>query len=139
MWCKFAVTVGVSESGNIGTIVLTKSSTGIMNRRRHSVASHPIPSINNNISQFNHVNATSSSSATSTTSTATISHQRTLSLPLAASAINQTQSSKRSMLRCMYFSITLSFSYFFFCIAYIVCHNFCDVVFKMKDKSIIQS
>lgn len=97
-------------------------------RRRHSVASHP-HSVNN--SQSAHVTTatntsttmitttatttittttttmtitiTATVSATTTTTTATISHQRTLSLPLAAVIINQTQSSKRSVLRCMYF------------------------------------
>ncbi|KAJ8687318.1 hypothetical protein QAD02_023112 [Eretmocerus hayati] len=91
--------IGVTDSGTLGTNVYTKSSTVTANRRRHSVASHPVSSVNNNKSQFNHASA-SSSSTTSTTSTATISHQRTLSLPLAAVAINQTQSSKRSVLRC---------------------------------------
>ncbi|XP_043491998.1 insulin receptor substrate 1 isoform X1 [Polistes fuscatus] len=77
-------------------------------RRRHSVASHP-HSVNN--SQSAHVTTstttttttitiTTTATATTTTTTAIISHQRTLSLPLAAVIINQTQSSKRSVLRC---------------------------------------
>ncbi|XP_043471302.1 insulin receptor substrate 1 isoform X2 [Leptopilina heterotoma] len=114
-----AAGTGTGTTGNATTNVNSSS----MNRRRHSVASHP-HSTNN--SQSVHVNTTSSSSSTTTsssstttttkstttsttvtatiatitTTTATNSHQRTLSLPLAAVAINQTQSSKRSVLRC---------------------------------------
>ncbi|XP_051170656.1 insulin receptor substrate 1-B isoform X2 [Leptopilina boulardi] len=107
---------GTGTTG-IATTNINSTST---NRRRHSVASHP-HSTNN--SQSVHVNTTSSSPsslsttisttttssitttvtatiATITTTTATNSHQRTLSLPLAAVAISQTQSSKRSVLRC---------------------------------------
>ncbi|XP_012234673.1 insulin receptor substrate 1 isoform X2 [Linepithema humile] len=98
-------------------------------RRRHSVASHP-HSVNNSQSAHvtTATNATmtatttvttttitattttitttitaivtATTTATTTTTTATISHQRTLSLPLAAVIINQTQPSKRSVLRC---------------------------------------
>ncbi|XP_050458620.1 insulin receptor substrate 1-B isoform X1 [Cataglyphis hispanica] len=102
----------------------TNANSGGTARRRHSVASHP-HSVNN--SQSAHVTTAATTNAittvttttitattttittttinttitiTATTTTATISHQRTLSLPLAAVIISQTQPSKRSVLRC---------------------------------------
>ncbi|KAL0126980.1 hypothetical protein PUN28_005372 [Cardiocondyla obscurior] len=103
-------------------IATTNANSAGTARRRHSVASHP-HSVNN--SQSVHVTTTTNATMTTTTvttttitattttitttitatvtatiTTATISHQRTLSLPLAAVIINQTQPSKRSVLRC---------------------------------------
>ncbi|XP_012531442.1 insulin receptor substrate 1 isoform X1 [Monomorium pharaonis] len=107
-------------------IATTNANSAGTARRRHSVASHP-HSVNN--SQSVHVttatNATMTTTTTvttttitattttitttitatvtatiTTTTTTTISHQRTLSLPLAAVIINQTQPSKRPVLRC---------------------------------------
>lgn len=106
----FAVVAGTG-AGTAG-IASTNNNCATTTRRRHSVASHP-HSVNN--SQSVHVTTstttttitttitiTTTATVTTTTTTATISHQRTLSLPLAA-IINQMQSSKRSVLRCMYF------------------------------------
>lgn len=109
-------------------IATTNANSAGTARRRHSVASHP-HSVNN--SQSVHATTATNASMTTTTvttttitattttitttitatvtatitttTTATVSHQRTLSLPLAAVIINQTQPSKRSVLRCMYF------------------------------------
>jgi len=110
-------------------IATTNANSAGTARRRHSVASHP-HSVNNSQSVHNVTTATNATMTTTTvttttitattttitttitatvtatittTTTATISHQRTLSLPLAAVIINQTQPSKRSVLRCMYF------------------------------------
>lgn len=108
----FAVVAGTG-AGTAG-IASTNTNCATTTRRRHSVASHP-HSVNN--SQSVHVTTTTTTTTTTititttatvttTTTTATISHQRTLSLPLAA-IINQMQSSKRSVLRCMYFCFVI--------------------------------
>ncbi|KAG7189001.1 hypothetical protein KM043_008595 [Ampulex compressa] len=106
--CNTVTAVAGTGAGTAG-IASTNANCATTARRRHSVASHP-HSANN--SQSAHVTTTSTTTttttititttatATTTTTTATISHQRTLSLPLAAVIINQTQSSKRSVLRC---------------------------------------
>ncbi|KZC12692.1 Insulin receptor substrate 1-B [Dufourea novaeangliae] len=104
----FAAVAGTG-AGTAG-IASTNTNCATTTRRRHSVASHP-HSVNN--SQSIHVTTSATTTATTTTititttatvttttTTATISHQRTLSLPLAAVIINQMQSSKRSVLRC---------------------------------------
>lgn len=108
----FAAAAGTRSLGSYAM------SSSTANRRRHSVASQPITAINSQsvnvtttttptLSSTIGVLTTSNNNNTTTTSTTMIitpkSHQRTLSLPLAAVAINQTQSSKRSVLRCMYF------------------------------------
>lgn len=111
----FAVVAGTGAGGTAG-IASTNTNCATTARRRHSVASQP-HSINN--SQSVHVITTSTTTTTTTTititmtatvttttTTATISHQRTLSLPLAA-IINQMQSSKKSVLRCMYFCFVI--------------------------------
>lgn len=118
-------------------IATTNANSAGTARRRHSVASHP-HSVNN--SQPVHVTTATNATMTTTTvttttitattttitttitatvtatitttTTATISHQRTLSLPLAAVIINQTQPSKRSVLRCMYFVPSYLFNRF---------------------------
>lgn len=88
-------------------------SSATVKRRRHSVASHPqIPNNSQSVFQIAMITTPTSTATTTTASTtalktakvATKSHQRTLSLPLAAVVVNQAQSSKRSVLRCMYFS-----------------------------------
>ncbi|XP_076634922.1 insulin receptor substrate 1 chico isoform X2 [Colletes latitarsis] len=108
--CNTVVVVAGTGAGTAG-IASTNTNCATTTRRRHSVASHP-HSVNN--SQSVHVTTTSTTTTTTsttititttatvttTTTTATISHQRTLSLPLAAVIINQMQSSKRSVLRC---------------------------------------
>ncbi|XP_043524973.1 insulin receptor substrate 1 isoform X2 [Frieseomelitta varia] len=101
--------VVAGTGAGIAGIASTNTNCATTTRRRHSVASHP-QSVNN--SQSVHVTTitttttttttitiTTTATVTTTTTTATISHQRTLSLPLAA-IINQIQSSKRSVLRC---------------------------------------
>ncbi|XP_076168627.1 insulin receptor substrate 1 chico isoform X2 [Ptiloglossa arizonensis] len=108
--CNTVTAVAGTGAGTAG-IASTNTNCATTTRRRHSVASHP-HSVNN--SQSVHVTTTSTTTTTTsttititttatvttTTTTATISHQRTLSLPLAAVIINQMQSSKRSVLRC---------------------------------------
>ncbi|XP_033185947.1 insulin receptor substrate 1 chico isoform X1 [Bombus vancouverensis nearcticus] len=106
--CNTITVVAGTGAGTAG-IASTNNNCATTTRRRHSVASHP-HSVNN--SQSVHVTTstttttitttitiTTTATVTTTTTTATISHQRTLSLPLAA-IINQMQSSKRSVLRC---------------------------------------
>lgn len=113
----FAAVAGTG-AGTAG-IASTNTNCATTTRRRHSVATHP-HSVNN--SQSVHVTTTSTTTTTTTTitittaatvttttTTATISHQRTLSLPLAAVFINQMQSSKRSVLRCMYFCFVIQY------------------------------
>lgn len=85
-----------SAAGYAGSASANSNTTA--NRRRHSVASHPHPAS----SQSNQITITTAT--TTTTTTTILSHQRTLSLPLAAAVVNQSQPSKRSVLRCMYFS-----------------------------------
>ncbi|XP_076647170.1 insulin receptor substrate 1 chico isoform X2 [Halictus rubicundus] len=107
--CNTVTAVAGTGAGTAG-IASTNTNCATTTRRRHSVASHP-HSLNN--FQSIHVTTTSTTTTTTTsititttatvtttTTTATISHQRTLSLPLAAVIINQMQSSKRSVLRC---------------------------------------
>ncbi|XP_017795759.1 PREDICTED: insulin receptor substrate 1 [Habropoda laboriosa] len=107
--CNTVTAVAGTGAGTAG-IASTNTNCATTTRRRHSVASHP-HSVNN--SQSIHVTTTTTTTSTTTTititttatvttttTTATISHQRTLSLPLAAVIINQMQSSKRSVLRC---------------------------------------
>ncbi|CAL7950186.1 unnamed protein product [Xylocopa violacea] len=107
--CITVTAVAGTGAGTAG-IASTNTNCATTTRRRHSVASHP-HSVNN--SQSVHVTTTSTTTTTTTTititttatvttttTTATISHQRTLSLPLAAVLINQIQPSKRSVLRC---------------------------------------
>ncbi|XP_076388915.1 insulin receptor substrate 1 chico isoform X3 [Megachile rotundata] len=106
--CNSVMVVAGTGAGTAG-IASTNTNCATTTRRRHSVASHP-HSVNN--SQSVHVTTsttttttttitiTTTATVTTTTTTATISHQRTLSLPLAAVIINQMQSSKRSVLRC---------------------------------------
>ncbi|XP_031836369.1 insulin receptor substrate 1 chico isoform X3 [Nomia melanderi] len=104
------VTAVAGTGAGTAGIASTNINCATTTRRRHSVASHP-HSLNN--SQSIHVTTTTTTTTTTTsititttatvtttTTTATISHQRTLSLPLAAVIINQMQSSKRSVLRC---------------------------------------
>lgn len=107
-------------------IASTNANCTVTTKRRHSVASHP-HSASNPLSNTTSSSSTTTSSTTcntktstststtntpiATTTIATISHQRTLSLPLAAAAINQTQPSKRSVKRCMYFPVTIIFFY----------------------------
>ncbi|XP_076679106.1 insulin receptor substrate 1 chico isoform X3 [Andrena cerasifolii] len=107
--CNTVTAVAGTGVGTAG-IASTNTNCATTTRRRHSIASHP-HSVNN--SQSVHVTTSTTTTATTTTititttatvtattTTATISHQRTLSLPLAAVIINQMQSSKRSVLRC---------------------------------------
>ncbi|XP_076240891.1 insulin receptor substrate 1 chico isoform X2 [Calliopsis andreniformis] len=104
------VTAVAGTGAGTARIASTNTNCATTTRRRHSIASHP-HSVNN--SQSVHVTTstttttttttitiTTTATVTTTTTTATISHQRTLSLPLAAVIINQMQSSKRSVLRC---------------------------------------
>ncbi|XP_029048601.1 insulin receptor substrate 1 isoform X2 [Osmia bicornis bicornis] len=107
--CNTVMVVAGTGAGTAGN-ASTNTNCATTTRRRHSVASHP-HSVNN--SQSVHVTTstttttttttitiTTTATVTTTTATATISHQRTLSLPLAAVIINQMQSSKRSVLCC---------------------------------------
>ncbi|XP_053983115.1 insulin receptor substrate 1 isoform X1 [Hylaeus volcanicus] len=104
--CNTVTVVAGTGAGTAG-IATTNTNCATTTRRRHSVASHP-HSANNSQSvnvtttttTSTTITITTTATVTITTTTATISHQRTLSLPLAAVIINQMQSSKRSVLRC---------------------------------------
>nr|XP_033328229.1 insulin receptor substrate 1 isoform X2 [Megalopta genalis] len=107
--CNTVTAVAGTGAGTAG-IASTNTNCATTTRRRHSVASHPnflnnpqsihVTTTTTTTTTTTSITVTTTATVTTTTTTATISHQRTLSLPLAAVIINQMQSSKRSVLRC---------------------------------------
>ena len=138
--------IGFSKSGHmVSNTAKSNSTTLVKNIRRHSVASHPFSSCNNNFSPLIHIKNLSTPltvinsstkmtiskinvTSTTNTSSSSISHQRTLSLPITAVAINNGQTSKKCVFHCMYF--------FFFSLT--VFKSLCCLLLKIKLSKFIR-